>query len=422
MADTAGITLSVADRERRKGDGPTPRPHLILALECSRPQALSARYDLGGVMGVTIGRGRDRHAERTGESGRQELRVSVPDRWMSSRHARLEQSFGRWILTDTESKNGTLVNGDVTDRAVLRDRDMVELGHTLFVFRESVATFAGEARDLDLSADRTRAPGLVTLVPEFARKLDKLAQVANSAIPILLQGDSGTGKEVVARAVHTLSDRRGEFVAVNCGAIPASLVESELFGHKRGAFSGALEDRAGMVRAADRGTLFLDEIGDLPASSQAALLRVLQQREVTPVGATRPIPIDLRVVAATHRNLDAMVQGGGFRQDLFARLAGFRLDLPALCERLDDLGLLIGSLHGRVTNSDHAGFDPDAVRALFRYPWPLNIRELEQALATAAVLCGGECIGLDHLPEHVRAGKTPSVAPDPSMSDRKSVV
>jgi transcriptional regulator with GAF, ATPase, and Fis domain len=171
------------------------------------------------------------------------------------------------------------------------------------------------------------------------------------------------------------------------------------------------------VRAADGGTLFLDEIGDLPAASQAALLRVLQEREVTPVGATRAVSIDLRVVAATHRDLDQMVGDGRFRHDLYARLAGFRIDVPPVSERRCDLGLLLGLLHGKIFRPEngappHPGFDIEAARMLFRYPWPLNVREMEQALATAAVLAGTGPVMPDHLPETVRTGRAPG-APRP---------
>jgi transcriptional regulator with GAF, ATPase, and Fis domain len=201
-------------------------------------------------------------------------------------------------------------------------------------------------------------------------------------------------------------------VPVNCGALPENLVESELFGYKKGAFSGAQTDHPGLVRAADGGTLFLDEIGDLPASSQAALLRVLQEREVMPVGGTRAVPIDLRVVAATHRDLDEMVADQAFRHDLFARLAGFRIQVPPLGERRADLGVLIGALHERLFPADHPGFDIDAARLLLRYPWPLNVRELEQALATAQVLAGTELVRAEHLPDTVRSGRPPG-APRP---------
>jgi len=417
VGDTLGVTLSYDDGSRRRTDRPVVEPVLILALECSRPGALSARYRLGGITAVNLGRGSDRRAER----GSNELTVRVPDRWMSSRHARIEHSFGRWVLVDTESKNGSMVDGHATRRAVLGDGSLIELGHTLFVFHERMPVADDEPLDVDLERTPPVLPGMITLVPELAHELSRLRQVAASEIPVLLEGETGTGKEVLARAVHLLSERRGAFVAVNCGALPANLVESELFGYRKGAFSGAGTDHPGLVRAADGGTLFLDEIGDLPPSSQAALLRVLQEREVMPVGGTKPVPIDLRVIAATHRDLDEMVGAGSFRHDLFARLAGFRMEVPALAERRADLGLLVGTLHGRVFTQPHPGFDVEAARLLFRYGWPLNIRELEQALATAAVLAGTGPVLPEHLPETVRTGRVPG-APKPvilSEADQK---
>jgi transcriptional regulator with PAS, ATPase and Fis domain len=255
-------------------------------------------------------------------------------------------------------------------------------------------------------------PGLGTLMPTWQAELNRIRQIAGSEIPMLIEGESGTGKEVIARAIHGLSGRGGAFVPVNCGALPENLVESELFGYKKGAFSGADKDSPGLVKAADGGTLFLDEIGDLPASSQAALLRVLQEREVMPVGGTKAVPVDLRVVAATHRDLDDMVAEQQFRHDLFARLAGFRIQVPPLAERRGDLGILIGALHQRMFPAEHPGFDIEAARLLLRYPWPLNVRELEQALATAQVLAGTELVKAEHLPDTVRSGRPPG-APRP---------
>jgi transcriptional regulator with PAS, ATPase and Fis domain len=210
----------------------------------------------------------------------------------------------------------------------------------------------------------------------------------------------------VARAVHELSGRPGSFVGVNCGALPATLLETELFGYKKGAFSGATDDRPGLVRASDRGTLFLDEIGDLPASSQAALLRVLQEHEVMPVGGTRPVPVDLRVVAATHKGLDRLVADGGFRQDLFQRLAGHRTELAPLRERREDLGLLIASLLERHGGRE-LGLDSPAALALLRHDWPGNVRELEQCLSAAAVLASEGLIRLEHLAAPVREALAP---------------
>jgi transcriptional regulator with PAS, ATPase and Fis domain len=221
--------------------------------------------------------------------------------------------------------------------------------------------------------------------------------VARAQVPILIGGATGTGKEVVARAIHTLSGRTGAFVAVNCGALPATLVESELFGVKKGAFSGAVADRPGLLRAADGGTLLLDEIGDLPLAAQVAFLRVLQEREVLAVGDTRARPVDLRVVAASHHSLPALVEAGRFRADLYARLAGFTLNLPTLRERRDDLGLIIARLLARA-RATTARLTPPAAALLLTHDWPLNVRELEQRLTTALALAGADPISEAHLP------------------------
>ncbi|HEY1558766.1 MAG TPA: sigma 54-interacting transcriptional regulator [Kofleriaceae bacterium] len=415
MADH-GTTLSIHADGQAGRVGPRPEPVLVLALECSRPRAGSVRYRLNELTAVTLGRGSERRAEKAGG----ELTIRVPDKWMSSKHARIEPSFGRWVLVDTESKNGSIVDGHTTKRAVLTDGSLIELGHTLFFFFERMPIDPDASAMLELSPDGS-LPGMATLVPGWQTELARIRQIASSEIPMLIEGESGTGKEVIARAIHTLSGRGGAFVPVNCGALPENLVESELFGYKRGAFSGADKDHPGLVRAADGGTLFLDEIGDLPPSSQAALLRVLQEREVVPVGGTKAVPIDLRVVAATHRDLDEMVAEQTFRHDLFARLAGFRIRVPALVERRADLGLLIGSLHTRVFSADHPGFDIDAARLLMRYPWPLNVRELEQALSTAQVLARDQLVAAEHLPDTVRSGRPPG-APRPvvlSETDQK---
>ena len=414
----ADLTLSLGEHRREEASRPTPQPVLVVALECDRPAGGASRHALGGVSVVLLGRGRERrHERRSGPAGH-EVVLQVPDRWMSSQHARIEASFGRWILTDAGSKNGTVVNGELVERAVLRDGDLIELGHTLLLFRDRVPMTADDPVDLaiDLAALEARPPGLVTLAPGFQRVLGELERMAASPVAILLLGESGTGKELLARAIHRLSRRRGELVAVNCGAIPDNLVESELFGHKKGAFSGASEDRLGLVRGADGGTLFLDEVGDLPLGSQAALLRVLQEREVMPVGGVRPVPVDLRVVAATHRDLPAMVERGEFRQDLYARLTGYTVALPPLRERREDVGLLCAALLARQAGgtggsgglTDHAGIDAEAGRALLLYRWPRNVRELESCLATAGVLAGGGAIGPGHLPAEVQAALDPA--------------
>ena len=268
-----------------------------------------------------------------------------------------------------------------------------------------------DARELRPPADR-----LATLSPVFAVELDRLGDMARSRVPILVRGQTGTGKEVIASAIHQLSGRPGRFIAVNCGALPEKLVESELFGYRKGAFSGAAEDRPGLVRSSDRGTLLLDEIGDLPLSAQATLLRVLQEEEVLPVGATHPIKVDLRVVASTHRDLDALAAEERFRVDLLARLSGFSLSLPPLRERREDLGLLIAALLRKLAGeaASHVTFTPEAARALLLHRWPQNVRELEKCLSGAIVLAREGVIGLEHLPATLRAPEgTPPPTPAP---------
>jgi DNA-binding NtrC family response regulator len=237
---------------------------------------------------------------------------------------------------------------------------------------------------------------LATLDPALAARFVELRKIAESGIAIVLGGPTGSGKERVAKAIHAASKRSGAFIAVNCGALPAQLVESELFGHKRGAFSGAIADHAGLVVASDGGTLFLDEIGDLPAPAQAALLRVLEEHEVRAVGATSSTSVDLRVVAASHRDLHELVEAGTFREDLLARLAGFELDLPGLAERRVDLGVVLAEIA-----NERVGFGAAWVRKLFAYGWPRNVRELVQAVDRSIALAGTAELAPEHLPDEI---------------------
>jgi len=386
-------TLSTSD-ESESPESLCVRPYLFLVLEAHRPAAPPLRFSLAALDELTVGRG-----ERGVEPSRRRLHARVTDPWMSSAHARFTRVARRWVVEDTASKNGIRVNGDVQARAELEDGDVVEIGHTYFLFREAIPGEPGEAPVGDVAA--AASPALATLSPSLSGAFTRLALVARSTVSVLIEGETGTGKEVVARALHALSARPGELGAVNCGALPANLVEGELFGHRKGAFSGAVEDRPGLVRSADGGTLFLDEIGDLPAAPQAALLRALQEGEVRPVGATRPITVDLRVVAATHRPVDAQVASGAFRADLFARLAGHRVTLPPLRERREDLGLLIGAVLARI-GGGAVTLHPRAARALFAYAWPGNVRELEKALGAAVVLAEGGVVERRHLPEAVQ--------------------
>ena len=242
--------------------------------------------------------------------------------------------------------------------------------------------------------------------PQLVRVLDTIDRVSRASCNVLITGESGTGKELVVAALHDASARReGPLVAVNCGAIPTELVEAELFGHTKGAFTGAQVARRGFVAAAEGGTLFLDEVGELPLSVQVKLLRILQAREYTPLGESRPVRCDVRVVAATNRDLAAEVAAGRFREDLYYRLNVIRLHLPPLRERRDDIALLarhFTALHARRNRRTIAGIAPDAMDALSAWGWPGNVRELENAIERAVVLARGELLGLADLPPAMR--------------------
>jgi sigma-54 specific flagellar transcriptional regulator A len=231
--------------------------------------------------------------------------------------------------------------------------------------------------------------------------LEMIRRAAPTELSILITGETGTGKELFARAAHRASNRRGKpFVAVNCASIPESLFEAELFGHVKGAFTGAANARSGRFVAAEGGTLFLDEIGDLPLAAQAKLLRVLEHRTVSPVGSDLEVPVDVRVIAATHRNLEEMVARGAFRADLYFRLAVVSVELPALRERGDDfdrlLDVAIASANRR-TGYHVEGVDPDARAALRAYAWPGNVRELVHRIERAVVLVGRGTLGRQDL-------------------------
>ncbi len=376
-----------------------PEPHLFVVLEGERPTAGSLRCALRDVDEVAIGRADRRAVERPG--GRR-LALGIPDRKMSARHGRLIRGSGGWAFEDLGSTNGSWTSEGRVTRHDIADGDVVQVGRTILRVCLALPTPEGTA-DVEEHADD--ALGLSTLVPALARELATVRRTAASKVPVLLLGETGTGKEVTARAVHELSRRPGAFVAVNCAALPDTLVESQLFGHVRGAFSGAARDEKGFVRSADGGTLFLDEIGDLPNGVQGVLLRVLQEGEVVPVGSTRPVPVDVRVVAATHRPIDEMVARGEFRQDLVARLKGFVHRLWPLRERREDLGLLIATLLLRDGGTECVQLAGPAALALAGYDWPLNIRELAQALQHARVLAGSGPIELDHLPATLSAAR-----------------
>jgi DNA-binding NtrC family response regulator len=267
---------------------------------------------------------------------------------------------------------------------------------------ESAARYSRLRRQLQGTpqiADDSTDAMLVGISASMRKLRAAAARLGSQDVSILIQGESGTGKELVARALHERGGRRARrFVALNCGAIPESLIDSELFGHTKGSFTGATSDRPGVFVEADGGTLFLDEIGDMPMNVQARLLRVLQESEVRPVGGSNVRKIDVRVIAATHVDLGQAVEQGKFRQDLFYRLNVVVLGVPPLRERLDDLPILAAHFLRKHGGSSPPSLSPDTLEVLAAYAWPGNVRELENALMHAIALHHGDVIGPESLP------------------------
>ncbi len=308
---------------------------------------------------------------------------------------------GRHRFTDAGSRNGTFLNGRAVDSSVLNDGDVLRAGETLLVFDSG-----------DVMAERR----------------SQASRAAKSVLPVLLQGPTGTGKELVARQIHEQSGRSGAYVPVNCAALPRELLAAELFGHTRGAFSGAGAQRAGLFAAAEGGTLFLDEIGDMPLELQPALLRAVELRTIRPVGADNEITVDVRVVAATNQNLEAACKSGRFRHDLHARLAQIVIHLPALSARRREILSLLRTLAEREGAS--LVIEPDAAEALMLWDWPRNVRELEALVRSLVVVRGSTTFTLAELealkPEVVenlrseRSGADPSfVAEGNPLADRE---
>ena len=245
-------------------------------------------------------------------------------------------------------------------------------------------------------------PGLVGTSPAMVKLSRMIRKVAASHAHALIEGESGTGKELVARAIHQMSPRSaGVFLGENCAALSETLIESELFGHVRGAFTGAERDRRGLFALADGGTLFLDEVGDMSPRIQAKLLRVLQEGEFRPLGGRDVLRTDLRILSATNRELQGLVESGGFRADLYYRLNVVSLKLAPLRERREDIGPLVEHFLGKVRGPAPRGISKEALDMLMRYPWPGNVRELQNVIERAAVMAAGQTVGVDALPDNV---------------------
>jgi two-component system response regulator HydG len=290
----------------------------------------------------------------------------------------------------------------------------LDLGRLRAAVQAAVESRKGEASE-GVARARIRNEGRKALLPGSSplmqRALEQARRVARTNATVLVTGESGTGKELVARMIHTESLRvRGEFVAVNCAGLTESIIESELFGHVKGAFTGAVRAKKGKFELAHGGTLFLDEIGEVPPNVQVKLLRVLQEREVEPVGGEETVPIDVRLVCATHRDLDALVKAGKFREDLYYRIKVIVLRLPALRERPEDVPALAQHflrVAGERNRRRVSAFTPAALERLQGYAWPGNVRELENVVEQAVVLCRGETVDVADLPEEITGDRGP---------------
>jgi DNA-binding NtrC family response regulator len=327
---------------------------------------------------------------------------------VSREHARLEKRGAALWISDLGSRNGCFVNRRrIQGSSEVRAGDILRLG-------DMVLRLVSRALD----DHPVSSESLLVGGPSLADTRRLISLLGPTSLRILVRGKSGTGKELAARDLHRHSERVGPFIALNCAALPESLVETELFGHVKGAFTGALRDKPGLFEAAQGGTLFLDEVTELPAGTQAKLLRVVETGELRRVGSVSSVPTDCRIIAATNHDLEQDIAQGRFRGDLAARLAESEVVLPSLAERIEDLPLLIDHLTERA--GCRITFDADAMEILACYAWPLNVRELDNLVRTLSVLSQGGEVGAERLPSHLATQPSGPPAPegDDSMMDK----
>jgi transcriptional regulator of acetoin/glycerol metabolism len=379
---TTTVTEASAHRPAAAGDG--------LALWWLFPRPGQPAIPLGGSSARTLVIGRDAAAD-----------VVLDGNDVSRRHARIAWSGTTSPITieDLGSRNGVRVNGRPITSTTLAAGDVVRVGGWIAV--------------------ATAAPGGLTEIAPglhgggaLQAALAPLRKAAASELSIVLEGETGTGKEIVARTVHAWSGRQGPLVAVNCAALPEGLAEGELFGYRRGAFTGADRPSPGFFRSAEGGTLLLDEVSDLPLALQAKLLRALEEHEVQPLGETRPVPVDVRIVVACQQPLADAVREGRFRADLLARLDGLTVRLPALRKRREDVLPLFSRLLADASSKGAPALDADFVERLCVHDWPYNVRELVQLVRRLTVLRGDEStLRAEHLPERIGIPVTAPVLP-----------
>jgi len=366
------------------------------------------RFRLRGLNGELAGQSFDSTSDRLQIGSHPSNQIAIRDRTISRFHCEVfvERGGGVWVK-DLGSRNGTRVNGTRVREAELSDGAVLELSHLQLAFG-----WLAERNALEVAPDTcfgTLVGSSVPLRAAFAL----LEKAAKSTFTVLLTGESGTGKSQAAEMIHARSARASKpFRIVDCAAVPANLLDSELFGHERGAFTGATERRLGVFEEADGGTVFLDEIGELPADLQPKLLRVLESREVRRVGSNRHLTVDVRLIAATNRDLRAEVNAGRFRADLYFRLAVLLVQLPALRERPGDIPLIASELVKRLSLDEQtraALLDPAFLARLRLAPWPGNVRELRNAIERALILSPGQVLEPESFPERIAAQPTTPV-------------
>jgi two-component system response regulator HydG len=304
----------------------------------------------------------------------------------------------------------------------------IDIDELKILVRKTLRQRQLEAENLNLKEQLGKTFDLGNIIgnsPAMRELIEILRLVAPSEATVLIQGESGTGKELVANAIHHNSPRKsGPFVKVNCAALPETLLENELFGHEKGAFTGATGPKKGRFQMADQGTMFLDEIAEMTPATQAKILRVLQEREFEPVGGTRSIRVDTRIISATNRNLEEEMETDRFREDLYYRLNVFTITVPSLRDRKSDIPLLADHFLAHYAAKNHCvfnGFQPQAMELLMRYAWPGNVRELENVIERAVIMARGERIGPEHLPGAIGDQDRSTTDPSPVLASGRSL-
>lgn len=353
-----------------------------------------------------------------------EMRVIDPS--ASRRHASISRTKDQtgWILIDLNSSNGTFLNGEKVQQQRIRPGDIIQIGDThlrLFDVREGqrqTVILGGAPSESAAAAQHSRpspANALIGSGPTLQRLRQQIETIAKTEATVLICGPTGSGKELAARMLHDFSPRKkGPFQAINCAAIPPNFVESELFGYEKGAFTGADRLKPGKFELAAAGTLFLDEIGEMPMEAQAKLLRALETKSVERIGGTRTVPVDVRFITATNRDLMAEMQRGNFREDLYYRLCVATIHMPALAEHIEDLEELVAHFLGPQTNRH---VTPAAMDLLRAYPWPGSVRELKNTLEAASLHATEGSIEPSHV-QAVLALRTPQPAPEPGTPNQ----